>query len=531
MEVLIAGTKNDVLVGKNADFSQVGAPNATSSENNGLVTDGKIWIGSTALNAGGTHINVGSITSPSGSLIVGYNSPNITIDSARADLHVARFIVGTTANGGNFTTIASAIAAANAGDTVFIQTKATPYTENLTLKAGVNLAAFGSDSSQNGTGLVVISGTLTMTTAGTVSISGIQLQTNGAALLAVTGSAASVVNLDNCYLNCTNATGITFSSSNASSGISIKNCVGNLGSAGIAYFTSTGAGAINSFNSTFTNSANSSTASTTSVSSIGFWNCITFCNFSASSTGSFSFNQTTLNSALNTTPLTTAGTGISFVFGSTINSGTASSISVGSGTTVFCTSSTLISTNTNVITGAGTIEYSGVSFFYPGPNNINATTTVGRAFRPGITMSSDQPAFLGYLAGTVLNKTGSGATYTLGTDALTEVFDQNGDFVTSGTFTAPFTGKYFLAGSALLVGNAANVQTTFNIVTSNRTYSTASGHGSTGQNTSGFGDSVCDMDSGDTATFTITASGEAGNTADVFGSANAETRVSGYLIC
>lgn len=76
----MAGTKNDVIVAKNADFSQAGAPNGQSAEANGLVTNGQLWIGSTALNAGGTHVNVGSITSPGGTLTVGYSSPNITVD-------------------------------------------------------------------------------------------------------------------------------------------------------------------------------------------------------------------------------------------------------------------------------------------------------------------------------------------------------------------------------------------------------------------------------------------------------------------
>ncbi len=75
----MAGSKNDVLVGKNADFSQAGAPNATTSEANGLATNGQLWIGTTALNAGSTHVNVGAITSTT--LTVGYSSPNITINS------------------------------------------------------------------------------------------------------------------------------------------------------------------------------------------------------------------------------------------------------------------------------------------------------------------------------------------------------------------------------------------------------------------------------------------------------------------
>ncbi len=46
-----------------------------------MTTNGQLWIGSTALKVGGTHINVGSITSPLGTLTIGYSSPNITIVS------------------------------------------------------------------------------------------------------------------------------------------------------------------------------------------------------------------------------------------------------------------------------------------------------------------------------------------------------------------------------------------------------------------------------------------------------------------
>src|SRR4029079_16306815 len=46
---------------------------------NGLLTNGQMWIGTTSTNVGGTHINVGTITSPDSSITVGYASPNITI--------------------------------------------------------------------------------------------------------------------------------------------------------------------------------------------------------------------------------------------------------------------------------------------------------------------------------------------------------------------------------------------------------------------------------------------------------------------
>lgn len=51
---MMAGFENDLLFGSNADFS--GATNP--AEANGLQTDNQVWLGSTAVNAGGTHIDV-----------------------------------------------------------------------------------------------------------------------------------------------------------------------------------------------------------------------------------------------------------------------------------------------------------------------------------------------------------------------------------------------------------------------------------------------------------------------------------------
>lgn len=72
------GFFNGTVAAYNGDFSGSNSP----SSSNGLATNGQLWVGSTALNAGGTHVNVGSITSPLGTLNVGYSSPNITIDLA-----------------------------------------------------------------------------------------------------------------------------------------------------------------------------------------------------------------------------------------------------------------------------------------------------------------------------------------------------------------------------------------------------------------------------------------------------------------
>lgn len=73
----MSGFDNDVVYGKNADFTT--SDNQDVNENNGLVEDGKLWIGSTALNVGGTHINVGSLVCSDGSVSIEYVSPNLDI--------------------------------------------------------------------------------------------------------------------------------------------------------------------------------------------------------------------------------------------------------------------------------------------------------------------------------------------------------------------------------------------------------------------------------------------------------------------
>jgi len=142
---------------------------------------------------------------------------------------VAKFIVATSAANGTHTTLASAMSAASSGDTIFLRNS---VTENVTITPGVNIAAWSGDSLN----VPSITGTLTMTGAGTSTLSGLRLVTNSAALIAVTGSAASILNVNNCYLNISNNDGITFSTSSSSGQISLFNCKGDLGTTGIKIF-------------------------------------------------------------------------------------------------------------------------------------------------------------------------------------------------------------------------------------------------------------------------------------------------------
>jgi len=148
-----------------------------------------------------------------------------------------------------------------------------------------------------------------------------------------------------------------------------------------------------------------------------------------------------------------------------------------------------------------------------------------------------QPAVLAYLPSDDNNVTGNGATWTLGsTTALTEIFDQSGDFNTNGTFTAPVTGRYYIHVEMRTDDVTAAMTTgSIQIVTSNRTYTTSyinpGAAMDTALNISFAATAIADMDATDTATTTITLSNGAGNTAAVDGGAGITTFLNIFLLC
>jgi len=526
----MAGFNNDVVFAKNGDFTS--ATNTAPSESNGLATDGQLWIGTTAVNAGNTHINVGNLTSPNSSITFGYSSPNITAvvnPSVIQDLHTARYIVsaGGLPDGANYTTIASAIAAATGAggnQTVFIQPGT--YTENLTLVSGINLAAYDCDAL---TPNVIISGTCTFTAAGTVSISGIRLQTNSSFALAVTGSAASIVNLTNCFINALNNTAISFTSSSASASIFINKCNGNIATTGIALFAHSSAGTLRFFDSFILNSGNSTTASTVSAGNI-FTNFCGFNNvFSLSNAANWDGSHSVINAApINTACITTANTSVVNLDFTTFISGTASALSIGAGTTV-----TLNSSNANPITGAGTISYGFITF--PNNSSINTTTQSGYISRTGITQSTLQPAFMALLSADAANVTGDGTTYT--PIPNTEVFDQNANYNNAtGTFTAPFTGRYqFSCGVGTAVLGAGHTQGQLWITTSNRIYICVDSNFAAMRDSGNILDlsfsALTDMDAADTTILQVTVSNSTKTVSVRGGATNALTYISGWLVC
>ena len=128
-----------------------------------------------------------------------------------------------------------------------------------------------------------------------------------------------------------------------------------------------------------------------------------------------------------------------------------------------------------------------------------------------------QPAFQGNLAANKLNKTGNGAVYTLGTDALVEIIDQNGDFNVNGTFTSPVNGTYKLNSIITTTDNSQANTAQMEIITSNRSYLVVT-NCEIGQINFGCSAAfLADMDAADTATTSIEVTGEGANTVDILG--------------
>lgn len=350
-----------------------------------MTTDGQLWIGATASNRAdnGGHVRLGSLTAGTGITVTnGAGTITIATTASLTDLHTATYIVsssGTLGTGANYSSIASAIAAAvgtGINATIFIMPGSNGvYTENITLPAGINLVAFTGDAD---TPNVTINGTVTMTAAGTSSISGIRLQTNSAFAIAVTGIAASILNLYNCYINASNNTAISYTSSSVSSAINFYRCSGNIGTTGIALYASSGAGGVNFYFSNFTNSGASTTASTASSGAVNYLWSIFMSPFTFTGTSGLGCALSNFNTEnQNVTSLTFGGSAGSAASDSKFSSGTASAISIGG--TLALQNCIISSSNTNAVTGAGSVSFGNLLLGTPGTINVTTQAPIIRS--------------------------------------------------------------------------------------------------------------------------------------------------------
>ena len=147
------------------------------------------------------------------------------------------------------------------------------------------------------------------------------------------------------------------------------------------------------------------------------------------------------------------------------------------------------------------------------------------------------PAFLAFLPSGDNNVTGDGTQYTIGTNvAFTEVYDQNADFNTNGTFTAPVTGRYYFTSTILLTGVlSTHTGGDFQITASNRVIRQGIQDFGVTANVSGelsvYHNTYVDMDAADIINWLIRLS-NGPKVVDINGSTSPhQTVVSGMLAC
>jgi hypothetical protein len=299
---------------------------------------------------------------------------------AHRSFATAKWIVDPIVGAGTHTTIQAAINSAVSGETIFIRPGT--FTEDLTLKAGVNLSSFVSEDFF--TAHVIILGNATASFTGSCTIAGIQLQTNGGALLTISGSNATVVVLNNCNLIAANSA-ITYSSSNASSALSMAYCMGNITTTGVAFFTKSGPGGFTILYCRFNNSGLSTTASTASDGTCNFQYSEFDFPITTSGTSFLGGRNNSFNcSSINTTALTVGGSGANNSVHSNYASGTASAISIGS--TLSLHECIVNSTNTNAIAGNGTLTYAAIAF-QGSSSKISTSTQIGGVLQGGVAQA------------------------------------------------------------------------------------------------------------------------------------------------
>lgn len=299
-----------------------------------------------------------------------------------------KLIVATSAANGTHTTLAAALADSSSGDTIYLRNS---VTENVTLVAGVTITS--TQGSENIPG-VSITGKCTFSAAGTAIISGIQLITNSDFSVVVSGSNASILYLNDCYVNSLNNTSLSFTSSNAASRIILYNCGGNLATTGIAIFSSSSTGIMAFQNCVMDNTGSSSTASTISAGTLSIYSSRIGSAITTSSTAAFGAQYSQFNTGGNVTAVTANASGSHDFYYCSFSSGSAVAISIGSSGVVSALAPFLNSSNSNLVSGAGSFTYRNA--IYGVQTGLISSSTKNGGTIPGIADGSAiQPGYIG----------------------------------------------------------------------------------------------------------------------------------------
>lgn len=275
----------------------------------------------------------------------------------------AKFIVDSNGlqTGATHTTIQGAIADASAGDTIVIRPGT--YTEDITLTDELTLYGLNCDIEDFQPKIV---GKISLT-SGSANVISLNCATNGD--FAGANSSTGALNFHECRMDGDDNTIL----SNTGSGIiRVRQGTINLNTTGIKIYENTGGGVFIS-RCSGGNGGVSTTASTSTSGTCRIEHCNIPFAFSASG-GAFRISHSIVDSGtISATTLSLTGTATALVRHSSLISGTQSTVSIGSGTTATIAESTIESSNANVLTGAGTLNYGHITFT-GSSSNTNVTT-------------------------------------------------------------------------------------------------------------------------------------------------------------
>ena len=359
----------------------------------------------------------------------------MTVNTSDNRYACSNFIVAPTiAEGANYTTIAAAIAAASSGDTIFI--KPGTYTEDITLKAGVNLTSFDRTVPNNNVVNVQLIGTITISATGHTLVSGLDVSPNTGPSIDLTGTNSTNTNFVNCFIS-NDATYAAVTGSNSNAVVTFTSCTLEAASSATAIFVMTGPIIAFSSSKQFNACVASTFAGGQFILYDGRWES----GITTSSTGSFFAYHSDIIQLGNVT-LTLGGSGSHQIYQSNIWGGTASALTVN---TVLDIYETIInSSNTNAITGSGTINYGGLSFMGTS-STINTSVQNPKAFstfQGGTNISS-------YAAGDILYASATNVLSKLAKGSDTEVLTLSGGLP---SWAAPTVGD--VVGPASATDNA-----------------------------------------------------------------------------
>lgn len=337
----------------------------------------------------------------------------------------ATWIVDPTLGRGTHTTIQSAVTEASSGDTIFVRPGT--YTENITGKDGITITGYaGTEFGQ----LTHIVGKISLS-SGTMRISSLALETNSDYALEATGTATI-----RCYKLNIEASDNDSISNSGSGLIDLRFCTGDVSTTGVRVCATSGGGTISFRYCNWGNSGGSTTTSTASTGEIICQNCSMPIAFTTSSTGQIKIENCFFDNApVDVSTLTHNSSNKSHIYNSTINSGTASDVTITSGT-VKIDQTRLLSTNANVITGAGTVEYG--LFTSETSSALNPTSTASNyVFSRGISFNSGSDFLDAYDEGTF-----TPAIISTGTDPTVTYTTQDGVYTRIGNVVFC---KFFIA--------------------------------------------------------------------------------------